>query len=583
MPKKTNESLVDFFEESNEARFQADLHTVTTASIGVIMVRTRGEFYRVAESVFDFAIEREYDYNVWSSIFGWKHYEHSTIINQESSEFAPFAVNDPPYVKKTPAPDISAAMRALMSTIIQGSVDKRVPSISVVICPDPYMENPVTQDFIRALSQLLVDKRCWVILVSHTSVEVPQRIMYDVHVMDYKTPNASELSVTLDDMIDSMKDEYSVELQDHDKFRVIQNAIGMTNQEFTSAIALAIIDQRDRLQITDDVTEPEGVDVHKFVDTVLEMKTEQIKKSAALSYMPSIELGNVGGLDLLKEWIAERRICFTPEAKEFGIDAPKGILAVGPPGTGKSLLSKAVASELNVPCIAFDVSKVFGQYVGQSESQMRTTLSQIEDMAPCVLVLDEIDKAFAGMSSGGGDSGVGRRVFGAFLTWMQERSREKPIFVVMTANRVNDLPAELTRKGRLDDIFAVRFPMVHERQEIIKIHFRKRGHKVNESFLAMAAAVTDMWVGAELEAAVNETLIKTLANGEDAPSIQTFTEIAAETKRLYDRYKADVEFMDRWAKENARPASTLDPETVRRYDNVGKLVIKRNKIKRPRT
>lgn len=582
MPKKINESLVDFDEESNEARFQAELHTVTTASIGVIMVRTRGEFYRVAESVFDFAIEREYNYNIWSPIFGWKNYDADVIAKQEQSEFAPFAVNDPPYVKKTPAPDIVAAMRALMTTIIQESVDKRVASVSVIICPDPYMDNAMVQEYLRALSQLLVDKRCWVILVSHTSVEVPQRIMYDVHVMDYKTPNAAELTGTLDDMIDSMQEQYSVELDEMDKYRVVQNAIGMTNQEFTGAVALAIINQRDRLQITDSVTEPEGVDVHEFIGTVLATKTEQIKKSAALSYMPSIELGNVGGLDLLKAWIAERRICFTPEAKEFGIDAPKGILAVGPPGTGKSLLSKAVASELNVPCIAFDVSKVFGQYVGQSEAQMRTTLSQIEDMAPCVLVLDEIDKAFAGMSSGGGDSGVGRRVFGAFLTWMQERSREKPIFVVMTANRVNDLPAELTRKGRLDDIFAVRFPMVHERREIIKIHFRKRGHDVSDSFLTMAAAVTDMWVGAELEAAVNETLIKTLANGDDEPSIETFTEIASETKRLYDRYKADVEFMDRWAKENARPASTLDPETVSKYDKVGKLVVKRKKISRPK-
>jgi SpoVK/Ycf46/Vps4 family AAA+-type ATPase len=176
-------------------------------------------------------------------------------------------------------------------------------------------------------------------------------------------------------------------------------------------------------------------------------------------------LQNVGGLENLKAWIRERRNSFSAQARDYGLPSPKGILLAGIQGTGKSLCAKTIAREWRMPLLRLDVGRLFGGIVGESESRVRQMIQIAEAMAPCVLWIDELDKAFGGINSEfSGDSGTSKRVFGSLITWMQEKT--KPVFIVATANNVRILPAELLRKGRFDEIFFVNLPNQREREEI---------------------------------------------------------------------------------------------------------------------
>jgi SpoVK/Ycf46/Vps4 family AAA+-type ATPase len=262
-------------------------------------------------------------------------------------------------------------------------------------------------------------------------------------------------------------------------------------------------------------------------------------------------MDQVGGLDNLKEWVVKRRACFSTEAKEFGIEAPKGAGLFGPPGTGKSLSAKAIASSLGLPLIKFDVGRVFQSLVGQSEERVRASLKMLDSLAPCVVLLDEIDKAF--QTNSGGDSGVSQRVLGAILTHMQESS--SPIFWVFSANRVDRLPPELLRRGRLDEIFAVTVPDEDERLEILKIHLNKRKQKADDiPELDAAVAASEGYVPAEIEQAVKDALIEAFTNG-GAITGPLIAEQLANMKPLSEAFAEDFNAMQQWAENNARPAS----------------------------
>ena len=184
----------------------------------------------------------------------------------------------------------------------------------------------------------------------------------------------------------------------------------------------------------------------------------------------------MGGLGVLKDWLNKRALAFTNEARAFGLPAPKGILMLGVQGCGKSLCAKAVSTQWQLPLLRFDMGRMFGSLVGSSEENVRRAIAVAESVAPAMLWVDEIDKAFAGsQGSGATDGGTTARVFGTFLTWLSEKSA--PVFVVATANDISQLPPELLRKGRLDEIFFVDLPSREERAEIFRIHLHKRGRE----------------------------------------------------------------------------------------------------------
>lgn len=228
--------------------------------------------------------------------------------------------------------------------------------------------------------------------------------------------------------------------------------------------------------------------------------------------------------------------------------------------TGKSLVAKAAGSILGLPVIRFDVGRVFGSYIGQSEQSMRTVLAMLDAMAPVVLMLDEIDKGFSGMSGGGGnDSGTTARVFGTFLTWMQERDQvNRPVFLIMTANRVEGLPPELLRKGRVDEIWSVNQPNGSERAQIISIHAKKRNQKIDKADMPSLVRITEGLVGAEIEALIEDALVMSFSEGNPVINYDSLEKAKTFLKPMSLTRATEFEHMRAWAEKNARPASSPD-------------------------
>ena len=240
------------------------------------------------------------------------------------------------------------------------------------------------------------------------------------------------------------------------------------------------------------------------IQKIIKEKGQIIKKSGILELIDFKEkVSDIGGLENLKEWLDNKAKVFRrlDEAKKFGVDTPKGLMLVGMPGCGKSLTAKVASRMFNVPLLRLDIGRLLGKYVGESEHNLRMALKMSESISPCILWIDEIEKAFAGIDQSGGASDITKRLFGQFLTWLQEK--ENTVFVVATANDISSFPPEFLRKGRFDEIFYVDFPNRDEREEIFRIHLEKRG-KYNEELIDLGklAGLTDGFCGADIEEAV---------------------------------------------------------------------------------
>ena len=249
---------------------------------------------------------------------------------------------------------------------------------------------------------------------------------------------------------------------------------------------------------------------------ILSQKEQLIKKAGLLEMIPVNEsIEDIGGLENLKEWLYKKERIFNQldKAIKFGVDIPKGIMIVGMPGCGKSLAAKATAKLFEIPLVRLDVGRLLGKYIGESEENMRKALKLSEAISPCVLWIDEIEKAFSGVGSSGGGSDVTTRLFGQFLTWMQEK--ENTVFIVATANDISKIPAEFLRKGRFDELFYVDFPNDEERRKIIEIHLKKR-HKWNKELdIISLVKLTSGYNGADLEAIVKDAIESCFIEGRE--------------------------------------------------------------------
>lgn len=240
---------------------------------------------------------------------------------------------------------------------------------------------------------------------------------------------------------------------------------------------------------------------------ILSQKEQLIKKAGLLEMIPVHEtIEDIGGLENLKEWIYKKECIFNhlDKAIKFGVDIPKGIMIVGMPGCGKSLAAKATAKLFEIPLVRLDVGRLLGKYIGESEENMRRALKLSEAISPCVLWIDEIEKAFAGVGGQGGGSDVTTRLFGQFLTWMQEK--ENTVFIVATANDISKIPPEFLRKGRFDELFYVDFPNDEERRKIMEIHLKKRNKWNRDLDIISLVKLTGGYNGADLEAIVKDAI-----------------------------------------------------------------------------
>ncbi|MGR6837725.1 AAA family ATPase [Aliivibrio wodanis] len=281
------------------------------------------------------------------------------------------------------------------------------------------------------------------------------------------------------------------------------------------------------------------------------------------NFHPKVGLDELGGLKNLKQWLDRRKYAYTDDAREFGLEYPKGIMMLGLPGTGKSLAAKAVSSNWQLPLLRLDMGKVFGGIVGQSEENIRNALQLAETISPCILWIDEIEKGLSGLQgSGGSDGGTTARVLGTFLTWMQEKT--SPVFVLATANHIEMLPPELLRKGRVDEIFFVDLPVLEERIEILTIHLKKRNDR-HEMFtqdeLLELAKLSQGFTGAELEEAVKEALFMAFSDSRDIDA--SFIKKAIEsTSPLSVTMHETIRDTRNWIKGRAVPASNAKPEPL---------------------
>ena len=292
-------------------------------------------------------------------------------------------------------------------------------------------------------------------------------------------------------------------------------------------------------------------------DIIIKEKGQIIKKSSILEIIDFKEkIEDIGGLEGLKEWLKSKAQVFRrlDEAKKFGVDTPKGVLLVGMPGCGKSLAAKASARLFNVPLLRLDIGRLLGKYVGESEHNMRVALKTAESISPCILWIDEIEKAFAGINQDGGASDITKRLFGQFLTWLQEK--ENTVFVVATANDITAFPPEFLRKGRFDEVFFIDFPNEEERERIFEIHLEKRGKLTDDIDINKLAKKTEGYCVADIEEVVKNAVenifileteneeekeITTQDLLESAKNIDSLTNILADKieilKKSYEKFK----------------------------------------------
>jgi ATP-dependent 26S proteasome regulatory subunit len=370
--------------------------------------------------------------------------------------------------------------------------------------------------------------------------DVPKPLLHDITQIDFALPGNDQINERIGFVCSDVTKADGTKFKPNKDMipQIVDACRGMTSQQTVDRVALALRKHKD--------LNPDAV------RTIVREKAGVIRASGLLTYVepPKGGLSIVGGYDALKQHVLLDQPCFTHEAQEFGIEFPRGLMLVGIPGCGKTLLSLAIASELGLPLIAMDVGNLMDKFVGESEKNMREAIKMLESIAPCVLMLDEIEKGFGG--AGDMDGGASRRVFGSFIKWLNDRS--SPVYAVATANQVQSLPPEFCRKGRFDEIYGLDLPTITERQEIFCIHLSKRGREPKSFDLEAMAKATDGYTGADIEQIIKLGLKMAFAEGgqlEQKHLDRAVPEIIPLSKTEAQRI-ADTK---QWCERHAKPAN----------------------------
>lgn len=371
-----------------------------------------------------------------------------------------------------------------------------------------------------AENQLNLDNYNATIFILSDKIVIPKELEHFITIVDIPIPTPSE---TLE-IIKKFVGELPIDVEEGVINDLALSFKGLTEFQINRILRLAYndggcINQEDKALI-------------------LKEKEQFLKKSNMLEMINFNEtIDDIGGLENLKKWLVRKSKVFNnlDKAIKFGVDIPKGIMIVGMPGCGKSLTAKATASLFEIPLVRLDVGRLLGKYVGESEENMRKALKLAEAISPCVLWIDEIEKAFAGVGNEGGGSDVTTRLFGQFLTWMQEK--ENTVFIIATANDLSRMPPEFLRKGRFDELFFVDLPNEDERKKILEIHLKKR-KKWNKAIDALRLVKeTKGFNGADLEAVIKETIEKAFIDGKDSIITDDLLETIKDTKSITDTMK----------------------------------------------
>lgn len=549
----------DYLERHSEQEFVNKFSVLVDSGAGLIHVRAN-EVMRAAVSVRKAAVTDNGVYKEWDIVNGFRTFNSENLYDHDMAGDSEI--------------DPSAAIQAPLAALRSVTGDASRIQYFVFIGINAFMENnPHIAHLLLMYAQMLPSSNVCVILIT-PDAPLPETAPQGLLSLRFETPGIGELKESIEGILDKVKSEFeegvAVEADDID--RICYVGAGMTEQQFTAHVSLAIVkagrEGKSKLL-------PEHL-----TTGVNEGKTDIVNSSDILELYPSADINSIGGMENLKEWVRKRSNCYSDQAKEFGVEAPKGMVFVGPPGTGKSLAAKAVASVLGVPLVRLDFGRVFNSLVGASESRIRSALRMVEGMSPCVLFCDEIDKGLGGIAGGsGGDSGVSMRVLGSFLTWLQDC--QYPVFTMVTANNIDGLPPELLRRGRFDAIFATGMPTAPERREVLRIHLAARGRNIDQypkSEVNEVIDATNNYVPAEIESAVKDGLVDAFDADEEFGMSHVLAAIARMVP-LSKAFEQQIKRMSDWAKNNATPASATEEF---RKELAAKVATQRRVIKRVR-
>ncbi|MFC1805826.1 AAA family ATPase [Planctomycetota bacterium] len=410
----------------------------------------------------------------------------------------------------------------------------------------PHLKDPVVVRQLRDLCRPLERCGATIVLVS-PRLELPFELQKAVAVVDVPVPDREEMGALLDEMLAELRrsEKVNVKLAPEDRERLVTAVLGLTGEEAERVFDRSIGRSGKRYSIDLAALQSE--------------KKQIIRKSGLLEYFtPREGIDDIGGLDVLKDWLRKRGRAFSKEARDYGLPRPRGALILGVQGCGKSLTAKAVSRLWGLPLLRFDISRIFDRFIGSSETNMRHALQTAESIAPAILWIDEIDKAFSGTeSSGVTDAGTTARIFGSFVTWLQES--QAMVFTIASANSIRDLPPELLRKGRFDEIFFVDLPGEGERDAIFRIHLRKRGRDPKHFNVPHLARLAQGFSGAEIEQGIVSAMYDAFDHGRQIET-SDIVRCVSESVPLSRTMREEIDALREWARDRTRPASSAGAE-----------------------
>ncbi|HVV99269.1 MAG TPA: AAA family ATPase [Planctomycetaceae bacterium] len=416
------------------------------------------------------------------------------------------------------------------------------PSDHVFLLKDfhPYLTDPVVVRTLRDLVSEMRGENKTVLMLGPES-PVPVELERDVAVMELPLPDTDDLREVLNEVAREEQEANGRKLTitDEEREKMCKAIVGLTQREAAKAFSRGL---QGREKIDDDV----------YSILVSEKKSLMRGSELLEFYDLSAGIKDIGGLEGLKDWLVGRASAYSDKARRAGLPLPKGALLLGVQGCGKSLTARAAAKLLSFPLVRLDIAALLSSDRGSSEKNMRDALTTIETVAPAVLWLDEVEKAFAGVTDGGGGDGTLTRLFGTFLTWMQDHG--KPIFTIATANSVQNLPPEMLRRGRFDELFFINLPNFHERKSIIAIHMSKRKLKPELFDVEKLANRTEGYSGAELEQVIISAMFDCYTTGRRL-NTDALIDAQEQTVPLSVTMEEKIFELREWARTRCRPAT----------------------------
>jgi ATP-dependent 26S proteasome regulatory subunit len=406
-----------------------------------------------------------------------------------------------------------------------------------------HMDNPVVVRRLRDVGQKFSANRRTLVLTA-PSIEMPAELASLVEFLDLPLPDFERLREIIRETYTRMSGSHTLKLQldAQGVDAMAANLRGLTEEEAERAISQTLV---GRLALSADC-----------VTDVLEAKKALLKRSEMLEFVDASDtMASIGGLENLKNWLAQRRNSWDDSAREFGLEAPKGVIIMGVQGCGKSLCARAVAGEWKLPLVKFDTAAIYDKYIGETEKRIQKVFRVAEGLSPCVLWIDELEKVFAGSGpdSASADAGVSSRLLASFLCWMQDR--KAPVFVAATCNNVSALPPELIRKGRFDELFFVDLPNTAERKQIFAIQLTKRKRKPEDYDLDRIAEAAKGFSGAEIESALQGAMYAAFSGKQELSSEDLLTALSSTVPLSVTRAE-EIATLREWAKDRAVWASS---------------------------